>query len=182
MRHCVHSAGVRSARFIVTLARDPGRDSTLERRSPEMNGGGVRSNLPLDPSLGEQSARTFGFAIPWHDPTMCDAAANATRPRRHDESHGALPNAPRYVISPSAIPGPALSLRWTCRVCPVAGTEGHAMSRLAAPEGGGEAAWSHLSSCITREHHLASRLQPRRVRLALGQGRDDLFRASGSGV
>lgn len=63
------------------LRRTPGRDPTLERRSPEVKSGGVfRSNLASRSPLGERSARAFRLAIPWHDPATCGAAA---MPRNH---------------------------------------------------------------------------------------------------
>lgn len=63
------------------LRRTPGRDPTLERRSPEVKSGGAfRSNLASRSPLGERSARAFRLAIPWHDPATCGAAA---MPRNH---------------------------------------------------------------------------------------------------
>jgi len=70
------------------LRRTPGRDSTLERRSPEVkSGGALRSNLASRSPLGERSVRAFRIAIPWHDPAMCGAAAMPRNHPRHADSH-----------------------------------------------------------------------------------------------
>jgi hypothetical protein len=68
------------------------------------------------------------------------------------------------------------------RVCPFRfGTEGHlAFHDVFSSEEEEGRLEPHLSSCITREHHLASRLDPRGVHIALGQVRSELAVASGS--
>jgi hypothetical protein len=68
------------------LRRTPGRDSTLERRSPEVKTEAAVSIESASRSpLGERSARAFRLAIPWHEPATCGAAA---MPRNHH----AMPN------------------------------------------------------------------------------------------
>jgi hypothetical protein len=142
------------------LRRTPGRDPTLERRSPEVRSGGVfRSNLASRSPRGERSARAFRIAIPWHDPATCGAAA---MPRNHyamADPRERFHTPSGFVISPSADPRTGAFAPAGCRVCPFHfGTEGHLASTTPSSPGGEAGRLRpHLSSCITREHHLASR-------------------------
>jgi hypothetical protein len=109
------------------LRRTPGRDPTLERRSPEVKAEArFRSNLASRSPLGERSARAFRLAIPWHDPATCGAAAMPRNHPRHADSHERF----HTLCDPSSrllrILGPGLSLRLAA-TCPFPkfGTEGH---------------------------------------------------------
>jgi hypothetical protein len=104
-------------------------------------------------------------------------------------SHHAMPNrmsaSTRSQDSSSRllrIRGPRLLASAGRRVCPFRfGTEGHlAFHDVFSSEEEEGRLEPHLSSCITREHHLASRLDPRGVHIALGQVRSELAVASGS--
>jgi hypothetical protein len=154
------------------LRRTPGRDSTLERRSPEVkSGGALRSNIASRSPLGERSARAFGIAIPWHDPATCGAAA---MPRNRDAMPIRMSASKRSAIRHLAFCASEdrrFRSGWPPRVpFPKFGTEDHLASTTPAlPEREEGRLRPHLSSCITREHHLASRLNPRRVRIALGR-------------
>jgi len=103
------------------LRRTPGRDSTLERRSPEVkSGGGVSIESASRSPLGERSARAFRLAIPWHEPAKCGAAA---MPRNHHAMPNRMSASTRSRDSSSRllrIRGPRLSLRLAAACAPSA--------------------------------------------------------------
>lgn len=106
-------------------------------------------------------------------------------PRNHPRH--AEPDERFHTLSGSSsrllrIRGPRLIASAGRRVCPFRfGTEGHlAFHDVFSSEEEEGRLEPHLSSCITREHHLASRLDPRGVHFALGQVRNELAAASGS--
>lgn len=183
MRLCVYSLGVRSARFIwPCLRRTPERDSTLERRSPEVKAEArFRSNC-----LSFTSWRALGPCLQDCDSLArpCDvrSSCDATQPPRHADSHERFQTLRDSSSRLLRIRGPRLSLRLAA-ACALSqfGTEGHlAFHDVFSSEEEEGRLEPHLSSCITREHHLASRLDPRGVHIALGQVRSELAVASGS--
>lgn len=165
------------------MRRTPGRDSTLERRSPEVKTEAVfRSKLPLGHLLASARPVPSGLRFPGTN------LRRAEQLRCHATTH-AMPNlmsaSTRSQHSSSRllhVRGPRLIAPAGCRVCPFRfGTEGHLAFHDVFSPGGEEGRLGlHLSSCITREHHLASRLDPRGVHFALGQVRSELAFASGS--
>jgi hypothetical protein len=105
MRLCVYPLGVRSTRFAgPACAELPGRDSTLERRSPEAKGGVLSIEICLCSPLGERSARAFGIAIPWHDPATCGVTA---MPRSHDAMPIRMSASKRSAVRHLAFSDPA---------------------------------------------------------------------------
>jgi len=94
------------------LRRTPGRDSTLERRSPEVKAEARFDRIFASRSpLGERSARAFRLAIPWHDPATCGAAAMPRNHPRHADSHERFQTLRDSSSRLLRIRGPALSLR-----------------------------------------------------------------------
>jgi hypothetical protein len=110
------------------------------------------------------------------------SSCDATQPPRHAEPDERFHTLSGFVISPSAHPRTEALAPAGRRVCPFRfGTEGHlAFHDVFSSEEEEGRLEPHLSSCITREHHLASRLDPRGVHFALGQVRSELAVASGS--
>lgn len=142
------------------LRRTPGRDPTLERRSPEVSGGGVFS---IESCLSFTSWRALGPCLQDCDSLArsCDvrSSCDATQPLRHGGPARALPHALR--IRHLAFCGSEdrrFRSGWLPRVPFPFGTEGHLASTTPSSPGGEAGRLRpHLSSCITREHHLASR-------------------------
>jgi hypothetical protein len=112
-----------------------------------------------------------GLRIPGTPRRRAGAAAMPRNHPRHGDSHERFQTLCGSSSRLLRIRGPALSLRLAAASpFPKIGTEGHLASTTPAlPEGEEGRLRPHLSSCITREHHLASRLNPRRVRIALGR-------------
>jgi hypothetical protein len=172
MRLCVYPLGVRSTRFAgPACAELPGRDPTLEHRSPEAKGG----VLSIEICLSFTSWRALGPCL-----RVCDSLArpgdvrrscDATQPRRHVDPHERFQtlrgSPPRLQRSENR----RFRSGWPSRVPLPIGTEGHAPSTTSSSRRreGPSGRFCLLESPASTT--FASRLNPRRVHYDLGQVR-----------